>query len=180
MYTIVKHIYYFYVRFLLNRIFCYIQFWCIRKFFYLLSGMKIGKGSIINMGVYVLEPRKIKIGNYSHINQGCILDGRGSLIIGNSVSISHRVSIITGSHDVNSDEFAGKFCPIIIDNYVWIGINATILQNVHIGKGAVIAACALVVKDIESFNIVGGVPCKTIGQRNNTINYLCKPKCYYL
>lgn len=180
MNNIIKQPYFFYARFLLNRVLCYIPIWYIRRFFYLLSGMKIGYGSRINIGVFVLEPRKIRIGEHSHINQGCILDGRGNLFIGNSVSISHRVSIVTGSHDVDSPDFKGKFKPIVIEDYVWIGVNATILQNVTLGKGAVIAACATVTKDVESYCIVGGTPAKIIGYRNKELTYKCNPQCHYM
>jgi acetyltransferase-like isoleucine patch superfamily enzyme len=119
-------------------------------------------------------PGKISIGNYSHINQGCLLDGRGNIIIGNSVSISHRVSIITLSHDVDDMAFKIRSAPVIIGDYVWIGINATILQGVKIGEGAVVAAGAVVTKDVDPYTIVGGIPAKQIGIRQRSLNYKCR------
>lgn len=121
-----------------------------------------------------MTPQKISIGNNSHINRGVILDGRGRLFIGDNVSISHNVSILTGSHNINSQKFSAVFLPIYINDYVWIGANATILQNVKIGKGAVICAGAIVTKDVESYSIVAGIPAKEIGKRNNHLNYKCR------
>lgn len=63
--------------------------------------------------------------------------------------------------------------PIFIDDYVWIGVGAIVLQGVKIGKGAVIAAGSVVTKDIEPYSIVAGVPAKVIGKRNPDLDYKC-------
>ena len=146
----------------------------IRNFLYKKNGMKIGINSVINMGLYTFSMKNIIIGNDTHINRNCFLDARGHIFIGNNVSISHNVSIITGSHDYNSSRFYGSYLPIRIDDYVWIGINATVLQNVHISKGAVIAAGSVVTKDVPPYAIVGGIPAKIIGYRNKNLSYKCK------
>ena len=142
--------------------------------------MKIGKNSEINMNLYVFNYKGIKIGSHSHINRSCFIDARAGVTIGNNVSISHNVSIITGSHDIQSINFSGVFRPIKIDDYVWIGINSTILQGVHIGKGAVVAAGSVVTKDIPPYTIVGGVPAKIISTRIKNINYQCKWEDYFV
>ena len=95
------------------------------------------------------------------------------ITIGDNVSISHNVSIVTGGHDLNSRDFVGVFKPIEISNYVWIGLNVTILQGITIGKGAVVAAGSVVTKDIPSYAIVAGVPAKIIGERNRSLEYRC-------
>ena len=122
--------------------------------------MKIGNGCFVMKKVYFQNVFSLKIGNYSHINRGCVIDATGGIVIGDNVSISHNVSIVTGSHDCQSSIFAGSFKPIIIDDYVWIGFGATILQGVHIGKGAVVCAGAVVTKDIPSNVTAFGNPCK--------------------
>lgn len=144
------------------------------------SGMKIGKHSVINMGLHIFSPNKIQIGEYTHINRNCFIDARGTCFIGNNVSISHNVSIVTGSHDCNSLNFYGKYLPIHIGDYAWIGINATILQNVHIGEGAVVAAGSVVTKDVPPYTIVGGVPAKVIGFRNENLDYHCQWKIPFI
>jgi acetyltransferase-like isoleucine patch superfamily enzyme len=163
----------FFVYYLMNHIISHIPSWHIRRLYYKLVRMKIGKHSTANMGLYLFAPKNIVIGEYTHINPGCFIDGRGGCTIGNNVSISHRVSIVTGSHDANSRFFAGKYKPIVISDYAWIGVNATILQDITIGKGAVVAAGAVVTKDVLPFTIVGGVPAKVIGQRNKDLDYHC-------
>lgn len=99
---------------------------------------------------------------------------RGGGQLNNNISISHYVKIVTGSHNIQSNSFDGKFKPICIDDYAWIGIGATILQGVKIGKGAVVCAGAIVTKDVLPYEIVAGVPAKKIGERNKNLNYKCK------
>lgn len=166
----------FFVYYLTNSIVSHIPSWHIRKLQYKLVKMRIGKHSEANMGLYLFAPKNIVIGEYTHINKDCFIDGRGGCTIGNNVSISHRVSIVTGSHDSNNRFFAERHLPIVINDYAWIGVNATILQNVTIGEGAVVAAGAVVTKDVPPFAIVGGVPAKVIGQRNKDLDYHCSWK----
>jgi acetyltransferase-like isoleucine patch superfamily enzyme len=101
------------------------------------------------------------------------LDARANLTIGDSVSISHRVNIITGSHDYQKPDFPSNKKPIVIDDYVWIGVGATILSGVHIGKGAVVCAGAVVTHDVRPYTVVGGIPAHEIGVRNKDLNYRC-------
>jgi acetyltransferase-like isoleucine patch superfamily enzyme len=136
--------------------------------------MRIGKNSFIMKHVYIMTPQQLTIGDYSHINRGCTLDARGTIKIGNNVSVSHNVSIMSGSHDCNSVNFRGRFLPIRIDDYVWIGTGAIILQGVTIGKGAVVCAGAVVTKDVDPYDVVAGIPAKTIKQRNKELDYHCK------
>lgn len=151
-----------------------IGFWSMRKLLLKLVGMKIGKGSFIMKKNYIMNANLLSIGTDSHINRDCIIDARGMINIGKSVSISHRVSLITGSHNINSSNFQGKFRPIDIGDYVWIGANATILQGVKIGKGAVVCAGAVVTKDVGDYCVVGGVPAKIIKHRTTNMNYKCR------
>lgn len=170
----------FFALFLTNRIVGYIPFQCVRKLWYKCIGIKLGNDCHIDMGVYIMAPNKLQIGANSHINQGCILDSRGDLKIGNNVSISHRVVLMSGSHDINSPKFDYKGLPIVIDDHVFIGVNATILQNVIISEGAVVCAGAVVTKNVPEYAIVAGIPAKIIGYRNKNINYKCCPDTWFL
>lgn len=163
----------FLLEFVVNDCLPHIPFWTLRRIILKCLKLKVGKGSFLMKDIYFMSLPKIAIGQHTHINKGCMLDGRGSLFIGNNVSVSFGAKILTGGHDHQSECFRGKFLPIKIGDNAWIGANATILQNVTIGKGAVICAGAVVTKDVEPFTIVGGVPAKEIGTRNEKLNYEC-------
>ncbi len=139
----------------------------IRRFFYRLAGIKIGKGSTIHMGTVFYEPKNIIIGEDTIIGEKVVLDGRDKLIIGNHVDIASEVMIYNSEHDVNDEYFKPIIGKVIIEDYVFIGPRVIVLPGVTIGKGAVIAAGAVVTKDIPPYAIVGGVPAKIIGERKN-------------
>ena len=162
-----------------NHIFAHIPFWTIRKVYYLLCGAKIGKGTKIDMNTTVMDPNKMKLGNHCHINRDCLIDARGTLVINDNVSISHRVVITTGSHDYRSPHFDFVRTTIKIDEYVWVGINATIVGNVHVGKGAIICAGAVVTKDVPPYSVVAGVPAKVIGERPRNQDYTILKELYH-
>ncbi len=147
----------------------YIPSHYIRRFFYRLDGIKIGKGSTIHMGAVFYFPEKIIIGEDSIIGENAVLDGRDKLKIGNHVDIASEVMIYNSQHNVNVENFAGvhdvELAPIEIGDYVFIGPRAIILPGVKIGKGAVVGAGAVVTRDVPEFAIVGGVPAKVIGER---------------
>lgn len=161
------------MEYVVNDILPHIPFWNIRKKYLQAVRMQIGKQSFIMKKCYINNANKIIIGDYSHINRNCLLDGRGGITIGNNVSISHNVQIITGSHDVNSKTFDASYLPILINDFAWIGIGATILQGIEIGEGAVVCANAVVTKEVAPYTIVGGVPAKQIGNRNKDLDYHC-------
>lgn len=137
----------------------------IRRFFYRLSGIKIGKGSTIHMEARFYDPKNIEIGEDSIIGEKVVLDGRAKLIIGNHVDIATEVLIYNSKHDINSHDFRAVSAQVVIEDYVFIGPRAIILPGVTIKRGAVVAAGAVVTKDVEAYAIVGGVPAKIIGER---------------
>jgi len=129
--------------------------------------MQIGKGSVIHMWANFFDPSGIKIGQDTIVGDHVFLDGRAPLIIGNHVDIASSVMIYNSEHDLESIAFSARTEPVVIGDYVFIGPRAIILPGVKIGKGAVIAAGAVVTKDVPEFTIVGGVPAKEIGERKN-------------
>ena len=85
---------------------------------------------------------------------------------------------MSGGHKVNSSTFEGEHLPIVINDYVWVGVSAVILKGVTIGEGAVIAAGAVVTKNVEPYSIMGGVPAVVIGHRNKELDYICDPHSF--
>jgi acetyltransferase-like isoleucine patch superfamily enzyme len=138
-----------------------------RKMFYVLSGMKLGKGSTVHMWANFFDPNNIVIGEDTIIGDHAFLDGRGQLVIGDHVDIASSVMIYNSEHDLEKDDFSARVEPVLIGDYVFIGPRAIILPGVKIGRGAVVAAGAVVTKDVPDFAIVGGVPAKIIGERKN-------------
>jgi acetyltransferase-like isoleucine patch superfamily enzyme len=93
------------------------------------------------------------------------------LSIGSNVSISEGVCIFSLEHDPNSADFAPRGAPVSINNYVFVGARALILPGVVLGNGCVVAAGAVVTRDVPPFTIVAGVPAKPIGQRRQDLTY---------
>lgn len=140
----------------------------IRRFFYRMSGVKIGKGSAIHMHTVFYMPGNIQVGKDTIIGEDAVLDGRDKLTIGDHVDIASEVMIYNAEHDVQSEDFHAITAPTVIEDYAFIGPRAIILPGVTVGKGAVVGAGAVVTKNVDPFTIVGGVPAKVIGERKNT------------
>ncbi len=137
----------------------------VRRFFYRLSGMRIGKGSTIHMWAAFFDPRNIVVGEDTIIGDHAFLDGRGKIEIGSHTDIASSVMIYNSEHDLSDEGFKAISAPVKIGDYCFIGPRAIILPGVKIGKGAVVAAGAVVTKDVPDFQIVGGVPARLIGER---------------
>ena len=137
----------------------------VRKFFYLISGVKLKSDSTVHIGANFFNPSNVSIGHDTIIGDHCFMDGRAPLKIGNHVGIASQVLIYNDEHDINSPDYGNSFGPVEIGDYVFIGPRAIILPNIKIGKGAVVAAGAIVTKDIPENEIWGGVPAKKISDR---------------
>lgn len=150
----------------------YVPLHIVRRLFYRLGGVKIGKGSTIHMGAKFYNPFNIVIGEDTIVGEGVVLDGRDKLVIGNHVDIASEVMIYNAEHDVRDLNFRAICAPVVIEDYVFIGPRAIILPGVTVKKGAVIGAGAVVTKDVGTGAIVGGVPAKQIGVRGiKDLNY---------
>lgn len=107
--------------------------------------------------------KNIIFGKNVFINSGCCFQDQGGIRIGDGALIGHHVVLATINHGLNPEERAASyFAPIDIGKNVWIGANATILQGVTIGDNSVVAAGAVVNKDVPANTIVGGVPARII------------------
>lgn len=142
-----------------------------RKWFYLLMGAEIGKNSFLCRRVEVLLPRGLKLADDVAVGWFAELDARGGITVDHDTNISSHVKMITGSHDIDDPNYTADFKPIHIGHHCWIGTGATILQDVTIGDGAVVAAGAVVTKDVMPFTVVGGVPAKCIRERSRNLQY---------
>ena len=132
------------------------------------------KNSIIYWGAEIRAHQNLEIGKGTIIGDKSLLDARNGIKIGCNVNFSSNVSIYTEQHDhrdslfrCNSDSSFG----VEIGDRSWIGPNVVILHSVCIGEGAVVAAGAVVTKNVEPYTIVAGVPARKIADRNRNLDY---------
>jgi len=113
--------------------------------------------------VYINYGKNLKIGKNVFINFDCTFLTLGGITIEDDVLIGPKVSLITENHPLEPQHrkgLTGK--SILIKKNAWIGANATILPGVTIGENAVVAAGAVVSKDVPDNVVVGGIPAKII------------------
>lgn len=141
--------------------------WLLRR---ILGGF--GPGASVLMHVQVLQPDNVFLGARAVVNQHCILDGRDYPVrIGEDVDIAMHTHIWTLQHDPHDDAHGTSGGPVTVADHVWIAARATILPGVTVGRGAVVAAGAVVTHDVPSMSIVAGVPAKVVGRRRNRLTY---------
>ena len=131
-----------------------------------------GSGAFVGLGVQFMQPHNVHVAARAVVNAGCILDGREHPIrIGADTDIGTHTHIWTLEHDVNDPGHGTTGGPVVIEDHVWVASRVTILPGVSIGRGAVIAAGAVVTKDVPALAIVAGVPAQPIGTRANPLTY---------
>ena len=135
------------------------------------SGANIANDVAMFASIEVRNPQGLVIGNGCSIGPKVLLDARKGLKIGNSVTIAYDAIIWTLHHDMNASDFRTIGATTTIDDYAWICSRSIILPGVHIGEGAVVASGAVVTKDVPPYTVVGGIPAKKIGERNQNLNY---------
>ncbi len=139
--------------------------------------VNLAKNAAIYHGAEIRAGVNLHIGEGSIIGDHAILDARNGINIGHNVNLSTGVHIWTEQHDHSDPEFrcmSDSSFGVAIEDRVWIGPSVTILHSVRIGEGAVVAAGAVVTKNVAPFSIVAGVPAKKIGDRNNSLHYSLK------
>jgi acetyltransferase-like isoleucine patch superfamily enzyme len=143
----------------------------IRKVVYRLFGLKTGRYVRIHFGLELRAPRSCQIGEGTVVGYKVILDARGGLKIGRHVNFSSEAAIWTGQHNFRSSDFAYECAPVVIGDRAWIGFRSIILSGVTIGEGAVVAAGAIVTKDVPPYTLVAGIPAKKVADRPAHLNY---------
>lgn len=114
---------------------------------------------------HIWAPWNLKTGRNVAIDEGVDIYNVAPVTMGHFVSISRRAFICTPSHDIGDIRRPLTYKPITIGNGVWIGAEAIICPGITIGDGAVVAAGAVVVKDVPPWTVVGGNPAKIIKER---------------
>lgn len=144
----------------------------IRKFIYRnCYKANIGKNVAFYRGAEVREPQNLTIGDNTVIGDHAILDARGGLEIGSNVNLSSGVWIWSEQHDPQCPDFGCKTAKVTIKDYAWVSCRTVVLPGITIGEGSVVAAGAVVTKDVPDYAIVGGIPAKVIGERTRDLRY---------
>lgn len=135
----------------------------IRNLLSQITGSEIAKSTDVFTPLYINYGKHTKIGKNVFINFDCVFLDLGGITIEDNVLIAPKVSLLSESHPMSPDERHSLVPkPIHIKENAWIGAGATILPGVTIGKNSVVAAGAVVTKDVPDNMIVGGIPAKII------------------
>ena len=132
--------------------------------------LTIGAGAVLRSIVAPIEINvghgaSLSIGRDAHINSGVTIAALGGVTIGDRAEISPHVTIYdTSFHDLYDRNLLPDPRPVVIEDDVWIGVKSTVLPGVQIGRGAVVSANALVIRNVEPFTVVSGVPATVVAK----------------
>ncbi len=138
--------------------------------------LMISLGYEIGEGTKIVGPiecyAKLRIGKNCWIGKNLIVNGNGTVVIGDNCDIAPEVTFLTGGHQIGDKQRRaglGESYTITVGDGVWIGGRSTLLNNISVGNGAVIAACACVNKSVNENELVGGVPARVIRILNENV-----------
>jgi putative colanic acid biosynthesis acetyltransferase WcaF len=131
-----------------------------------LFGAKIGEQVHIYPSAHLYMPWNVEIGDWAAVGEDVLIYSLGKVRIGKRATLSYRAHVCAGSHDLEDPALPLLKPPVCVEDEAWIGTDAFIGPGVTVGRGAVVGARSVVVKDVESFNIVAGNPARPIRRRN--------------
>ncbi len=134
--------------------------WLLRRF-----GARVGQHVHTYGSSVVYMPWNLSIGDWSSLGEHAFIYNLGPVTIGAQATISGRAHLCAGTHDYTDPSMPLLKPPIVVEDQAWICADAFVGPGVTIGQGAVVAARAVVVKDIEPWSIVAGNPARRIKQR---------------
>lgn len=117
----------------------------------------------LRMPVVLYAPEALTLGSHIDIGEFCVLRANGGMRIGDRVLIAAHAVLTTRGHPEELPRWGKTLdAPIVVEDDVWIGSHATVLPGVTIGRGAIVAAGAVVTRDVEPLTIVAGVPARLL------------------
>lgn len=134
--------------------------WLLRRF-----GAKIGQGAHIAPSCFVWAPWNLSMGDYACLGDGVDCYSQSEITLGDYSTVSQRSYLCTASHDIRQFSRPLISSPITIAPHAWVCAEAFIGPGVEIGEGAIVAARAVVVRDVAPWKVMGGNPAREIGQR---------------
>jgi putative colanic acid biosynthesis acetyltransferase WcaF len=145
-------------------------FFSIRRLLAACFGAKLDQKSFLHRTSKVWDPKTLSVGKFSSIGPGVHLYSVDQITIGDHCTISMNAVLCTGSHDITDPGMKLTHAPISVGSGAWICAHAFIGPGVTIGEGAVIAAAAVVTKDVLPWQVVGGNPARFIKERKIQLN----------
>jgi putative colanic acid biosynthesis acetyltransferase WcaF len=130
-----------------------------------LFGAKVGAQVHVYPSTHLYMPWNVEIGDWAALGEDVLIYSLGKVCIGKHATLSYRTHVCAGSHDLEDPALPLLKPPVFIEEGVWIGTEAFIGPGVTVKQGAVVGARAVVVKDVEPFDIVAGNPARYIRKR---------------
>ena len=135
----------------------------VRRRFFELIGQPEDETFCLFPPFYTDYGQNIRVGKHVFLNGGCHFQDQGGIVIGDGTLIGHQVVLATLNHcEDPARRQQLRAAPIVIGKNVWIGAHATVLPGVTIGDGAIVAAGAVVTRDVPANTVAGGVPARVI------------------
>ena len=130
-----------------------------------LFGARVKWTSNVLPSCRIWQPWKLTMGDYACLSENVDCYTVDEIIIGNQATVSQGVKLCTAGHDISSSIMELTHAPIKVCDSAWVAAWSIILPGITIGEGAVVAAGAIVTKDVEPFTVVAGNPAKFIKKR---------------
>lgn len=131
-------------------------------------GAKIGAGCVVKSNCEIWQPWKLEMGDYVALSERVICYTVDRIKIGSQTTVSREAFLCCAGHDVGSPIMELTYAPITIGSNCWIASRAIVMPGVMVGDGAVVAAGAVVTKNVKPWTVVGGNPAKLIKDRELT------------
>ena len=133
-----------------------------------LAGVKVGKDVRVCSSVRIIGDSLLSIGNNTWIGHGTWIFCSAPIQIGKNVNVAPLCYIGTGTHQIDPSgaSIAGKgvSSPIIVEDGAWLCARSTILAGIRIGEKAIVGAGAVVINDVPTHTVIGGIPAKVLRQ----------------
>lgn len=136
-----------------------------RAFLLRCFGAKLGKGANVLPSCRIWQPWKLEMGAYSCLSERVDCYNADWIRLGDQVTVSQDAFLCTASHDITSPIMELTTAPLLLKDQCWVCARAIILPGVTLGEGCVVAAGAVVTKNVAPWTIVGGNPATALGKR---------------
>lgn len=137
----------------------------LKVFLLRLFGATIGKGVVIKPSVNIKYPWKLYIADYCWIGEKVWIDNLSEVTLGNSVTLSQGVLILTGSHDHTKTSFDFISLPVVLEDGAWMGANAVLYGGVTCHSHSILGINAVAETNLEAFTIYKGNPAVPVLKR---------------